>query len=279
MRKMFGSAAWGRAAHAAVLAAGLLALTGCVADYAYVQPDAAGSGGYYTRDLAYSGQGYYDDYGTGPYYPGTSGYGYYGPDSNTFGWDDGVYGYWPPVTFNFGISNVWDFPGYWGPWYSTVVPVRGCWNGCRRDWRRHDRHRHGGGYDPVATSPPDPRLKPDRPRGPPGSRGAERFARMPVRPAERFADRPPLPSTRFVPHDSVHGPDTGITGERLDGPTWRMSMPRVPAEPDFAGRRAMPMPARSDFRAVPQPVASPAPRSVPAAQPPPRADTSRSRIP
>src|SRR5690348_18474966 len=77
MRGTFSSKAWGRFARAVVLGAGALALAGCATGYAFVQPDVAGGGGYYTSDGPYSGQGYYDDYGTGPYYPGTSGYGYY----------------------------------------------------------------------------------------------------------------------------------------------------------------------------------------------------------
>ncbi|MGH8126195.1 MAG: hypothetical protein ACREPK_10165 [Rhodanobacteraceae bacterium] len=126
--------------------------------YVYVQPDAANGGGYYTGDLTYSGQGYYDYYGTGPYYPGTSGYGYYNgtyPYYGAFGWEGGYagdYGYlggYPYVsrfTFNIGISNVWNFPGYWGPWYSTVIPIWRCRHrGCTRYGWRGQRHQHGQG--------------------------------------------------------------------------------------------------------------------------------------
>lgn len=128
------------------LALGLLA--GCVAPYAYVQPDMASSGGYYTSSEPYTGAGYYDEYGTGPYYPGTSGWGYYNgsfPYGDGFGYFGG-YASWP-VFFNIGFSSVWDFPGYWGPWYTIILPFR---SDCRH-WRcgyRHDRHhsRHWHGH-------------------------------------------------------------------------------------------------------------------------------------
>lgn len=88
MQATFRSGTWDRAARLVVLSAGLGVMAGCVTGYAVVRPDAAGSGAYYTSDGPYSGQGYDDYYGTGPYYPGTSGYGYYSgtdPYSDPFG--------------------------------------------------------------------------------------------------------------------------------------------------------------------------------------------------
>lgn len=288
MHGMFSSTAWGRLARAATLGVGALVLAGCVADYAYVQPNAAGGGGYDTGDVPYSGQGYYDDYGTGPYYLGTGGYGYYngtGPWSNTSGWYggyDGDYGYWPSVTFNFGISSVWDFPGYWGPWYSTVIPIRGCWHGCRHDWRRHDHHRHRGGHDPVAASSPRPWQEyghaPASPR-----RGQDAVISVPTRPVETFVNRP-LPSAAFVPHDYVRAPASRMGNFGIPPP----ATPRTSAEPDFAGRVTMPMsvrqdyPVRQEFRVAPQsgtrqtsgPSVAPVARAAPQ-----RSDGSRTRIP
>lgn len=261
-----GSGAWGRVARIACLIAGTLVLAGCVADYAYVQPGMAGGGGYYTSEGPYSSQGDYDSYGAG-------GYGYYD--------GYGGYGYWPGS--GFGLSSGWNFPGYLG--YSTVVPAWGCWDGCRRGWRHHDHHDHHwhhGGHDPVATSPPHPWLHPDR-----------------ARPVERFAGRQPLPSVRFAPRDFARAPDS-LTGQRFDIPARSVSMPRVPAEPDFANRR-MPMPPMSGppvsvqpgfadrspammptgraFRA-PAPAAGSAPAVVPVrAAPPPPTAAHRVQIP
>ncbi|MGH8115215.1 MAG: hypothetical protein ACREPS_09225, partial [Rhodanobacteraceae bacterium] len=123
------SKALGRLLRTAALGASVLLLAGCATGYSFVQPEVAGSGGYYTNPEPYTGQGYYDVYGTGPYYPGTSGWGYYNgtwPDSS-IGWFAGMYGdYWSPFLFNVGFSNVWGFPGYWGPWYSVNIPIWGC---------------------------------------------------------------------------------------------------------------------------------------------------------
>ncbi|HKZ09688.1 MAG TPA: hypothetical protein VJL61_03160 [Rhodanobacteraceae bacterium] len=301
MRGTFSSRAWGCLARAAALGTGALALAGCATGYAFVQPDVAGGGGYYTSDAPYSGQGYYDYYGTGPYYPGTSGYGYYNgtsPYSNPFGWYGGYgdYGYWPSFTFNLGISNVWNFPGYWGPWYSTG------WGCARWDCGHHGRHHHHD-RNPVASDSPRPWLKPDHPPVPPSSRVSGLSVPAPARSMERFANRRPLPSARFAPHDFARGPAGRIRNPALATPTPAMATPRVPVEtesanrrplagpvrpdfraplpmvprpatrlatePEFVNRRPMAMPARSDFRA-PAPVSRPAPmvsRPVPAVTP------------
>jgi len=259
MRGTFSSRAWGCLARAVALGTGALALAGCATGYAFVQPGVAGGGGYYTSDEPYSGQGYYDYYGTGPYYPGTSGYGYYNgtsPYSNPFGWYGGYgdYGYWPSFTFNPGISNVWNFPGYWGPWYSTGW---GCarW-GCGHHGRRHHHHDH----NPVASGSPRPWLKPDHPPVPPSSRSGDLSVPSPARPMERFANRRPLPSARFAPHDFARGPAGRIRNPALATPTPAMATPRVPVETEFANRRPLAVPVRPDFRAPVPMVSRPATR-------------------
>jgi hypothetical protein len=261
------------------LGAGVLTLAGCATGYSFVQPDVAGSGGYYTGDVPYPGQGYYDDYGTGPYYPGTSGYGYYNgtsPYSYSFGGFYGDYGYWPSFTFGLGISDVWNFPGYWGPWYSTSVPNWGCGRGCRHD--RHHHHSHHDHHDPVAAVPPRPWLKPDHAPVPPrrGRDFAPRDA-MPERPMERFATRRPLPSAAFAPHDPGRSPvDRGAAERFMARP---VAMPHGWAGSGFTNRPTIPVAARQDFHAAPpRPISRPAPVSRSA--PPPRsADGPRNRIP
>jgi hypothetical protein len=259
MRGAFSSKAWSRLARIVALGAGALALAGCATGYAFVQPDVAG-GGYYTSDGPYPGQGYYDDYGTGPYYPGTSGYGYYSgtwPDAYPFGWYGGYgnYGYWPSFTFNLGYSNAWNFPGYWGPWYAGG---RGCarW-GCGH--HRHG-HRHHDDHDPVVSGSPRPWLKPDHPPVPPGARGTGPDVRAPAQPVERFVNRRPLPSARFAPHDFARVPANRIrTVPNM--PADVVAMPRVPAETGFANRRPLAVPAaRPDFRPPVPAVSRPAPR-------------------
>jgi hypothetical protein len=279
MRGSFQSGAWTTLARAGVLGAAV-ALAGCATGYALVQPDAAGSGAYYTSGEPYSGQGYYDDYGTGPYYPGTDGYGYYngtGPYLNPWYWGYyGSYGYWPSFGFSVGFSNVWDFPGYWGPWYST-----GWWGCGHRDCGHRHGHHHDHHGDPVTTSP-RPWLKPDDPRVPPRWRhGAEPPVRVPARPAEDFATLRPLPSAGFAPHGSARMPATLPSGERYIGtPAGSVVVPRVPAGHAFTGTRAVPA-GRQEVRASPPPVFRPAPasRPAPAARPAPRsADTPRTAI-
>jgi hypothetical protein len=130
MRQIHQMLAAAKAARLTALGAGILLLAGCATGYSFVQPDVAGGGGYYTSEGPYSGQGYYDDYGTGPYYSGTGGYGYYNgtwPYDGAYGYYGPGYGYGPQWTFNVGISNVWNFRGYWGPWYTSGFPLAGCY--------------------------------------------------------------------------------------------------------------------------------------------------------
>ena len=277
MQATFRSGTWGRAARLVVLSAGLGVMAGCATGYAVVRPDAAGSGAYYTSDGPYSGPGYDDYHGTGPYYSGTSGYGYYGgtdPYSDPFG-GYGGYGYWPSVTLNLGISNVWDFPGYWGPWYSTGFAVRRCWHrGCGH---RGQEHHHHHWHDAVAATSPRPWLKPDHALGPSlRARGSERPVQMPERPVERFANRRPLPSTEFLPHGFARGSVNRLSGADFAG------VPMPPRIPEFANSRMTPA-ARQDFQAAlrpapfrPAPAVQPAPAARPAA---PRSDTPRTKIP
>lgn len=266
-----------RAMRLAALGVGVLLLAGCATGYNFVQPDTAGSGGYYTSNGPYAGNGYYDYYGTGPNYPGTGGWGYYNgtyPYSGSFGYGGGYYGdygYWPAFTFNLGISNVWDFPGYWGPWYSTGFPTWSCaGRGCG-GWRnhgRHDRHDHGN------SDSPRPWLKPDHPPVPPrvardtGSAPAVSIPSQPMR-------RPALESSTFVPGEFVRAPirrpvETGFNRMPLR-PAY---MPPVPRESAFANRREMPVPMTMprEVRPGSQPVfrSQPAPAAPPVVAPPPR---------
>lgn len=268
---------WARLARRILPGAGVLLLAGCATGYSFVQPDMAGSGSYYTSDGPYTGQGYYDYYATGPYYPGTSGWGYYNgtwPYSNPYGWYGG---YGSSLTFGFGISNVWGFPGYWGPWYASGYPAWGCYS-CS-GWR----HRHHNRHDPDPDKP-RPWLKPDHAPVPPRiahDSGSAPSVALPVRrsiqrPVEGFANRRPLESTAFAPHDFVRGPvrrslETGI-GAVPPRRTW---VPPRPNESAFAFRREMRIP--QTVPREPRPVAQPAfrPRTPPPARvaaPPPRRD-------
>lgn len=280
------SGTWGRLVRCAVVLAGAVALAGCATEYAYVQPDAAGSGGYYTSDNAYNGQGYYDWYGTGPYYPGTSGWGYYNgtaPYAGAFGWfDGGYYGFGSPFFFNLGLSNVWGFPGYWGPWYSIDFPVWGCWDGCWRH-RRHGHWRHDRGHghadpDPhgsvVAHLSPPPGLKFER------TAVSPRWRRDGIRPAMHFAGRRPFASASFAPHDLVRAPvRRRIVVPRFDPmPAGRPAFqaPVMAAMPRFAPRRSAAPAAMPRSIPPPQPVFTPAPAPRPVA---PAARKSRVEIP
>lgn len=260
MRGTFSSQAWGRLARAVALGAGALALAGCATGYAFVQPDVAGGGGYYTSDGPYWGQGYDEYYGTGPYYPGTGGYGYYNgtsPYADPFGWYGGYgsYGYWPSFTsFNLGISNVWNFPGYWRPWYSMG------WGCARRDCGHHGRHHHHHDHDPVASGSPRPWLKPDHPPVPPNSRREDLAVPAPARSMERFANRRPLPSARFAPHDFARGPTHRIGNPAGDMPAPAVATPRIPVETGFANRRPLAVPVQTGFQAPVPMISRPAPR-------------------
>lgn len=240
------------------LGAGILLLAGCATGYSFVQPDVAGGGGYYTSDGPYSGQGYYDDYGTGPYYSGTSGYGYYNgtwPYGGAYGYYGAGYGYGPQWMLNVGISNVWNFPGYWGPWYSTGFPLGGCYSWrCGSRHYRHGHHHHGSGswrHDGTPTSPPDVAQT--------GQERGRDFAAGRERAMEVSAWR----------HDHmVRSPRQGLTGSFAGVPAIpaRIAAPAA-RDSSFAGRRA---------GAMATPVAMPAARSfsgTPRAAPP--ADVAR----
>lgn len=122
-----------RIGRVAAAGAALFLLAGCATGYSFVQPDVAGSGGYYTGEAPYSGQGYYDEYGAEGYgyYGGTLPYAYYGP---------GYYGYAPSWSLGFGISSAWNFRGYWGPWYSAGFAGCYSWR-CGSHQHRHGHHR------------------------------------------------------------------------------------------------------------------------------------------
>ena len=274
-----------RVVRSMALVTAALALVGCATGYALVQPDGAGSGSYYSSEGPYSGQGYYDDYGTGPYYPGTSGWGYYNgtsPYSNPFAWyggDYSAYGYWPFFNFDVGISSVWGFPGYWGPWYSTGFPVSECRHrGCRHFYRGDHHH---GGHDPVARTSPRPWLKPDQSPVPPHvvREGSAATASIPQHPMAGFAGRHRLESTSFAPHDFVEKP------VRRPHTVYRpVGMPAMPANvPEeshaFANRPAPAPPTRiatpHDFSAPPHATFAPAPVPQPT---PHRDDTPATKI-
>ena len=283
---MSGTSLSGRLARCIVALAGAVALAGCATGYAYVQPDVADSGGYYTSDNAYTGQGYYDWYGTGPYYPGTSGWGYYNgtnPYAGAFGWygDDGYYGYGSPFVFNLGISNVWGFPGYWGPWYSLDFPIWGCWNGCWHH-RHHDhwRHDHWHGHaDPDRHDSVIAHLTPPRGLRPEHASVPSRWQRGPVHSLAHFAERRPvLPSATFAPHAFVRAPiRRAIMAPRFDaGPTRPAFRPAMPEVANF-GRRSFAAPALMPHA---HPAPQPAFRAMPAAPPPSRnSSKSATRIP
>lgn len=177
-----------RALRITLLAAGMLALAGCVSGYSLVQPGATGAGAYYTGDEPYPAPGYYYDDGIGAYDP-------YGVD-----FDDGsLYG--PSFAFGLGFGNIcgWGCAGYYGgwPWYY----------GGYLDGRHHHRHRHHG--DPVATAPLlRPWLNPDHARVPTRhlARGATPLIALPEQPMEGFAHREALESASFAPRGTYRMP-------------------------------------------------------------------------
>ncbi|MGH8214075.1 MAG: hypothetical protein ACREPZ_00005 [Rhodanobacteraceae bacterium] len=257
MRKTFGKRAAVRGARLAVLGAGVLLLAGCAAGYSFVQPGGAGSGGYYTSDGTYSGQGYYDYYGTGPYYSGTSGYGYYNgtrPYSSAYGYYGPGYGYgydygsqW---IFNAGISNVWNFPGYWGPWYTTGFSSWGCgsWRCGNHHHSRHHRHDRGGGswrHDDASSRPADIGETAQRPDFNAGRERAmeatawrhDHYVRSPRQDSARnFGGIPAMPSYEG------HAPRAASFGSRDARPA--SASVRMPApQPASRAPRAMPQPS------------------------------------
>ena len=243
MRETKQRPTWVRLMRVAAFGAGTLLLAGCATGYSFVQPDVAGSGGYYTGQEPYSGQGYYDDYGTGPYYPGTSGYGYYNgsyPYSNPYGYYGGNYGYGPQWLFNVGISSVWDFPGYWGPWYTTSFPLWGCYS-----WRcgyRHHRHRHGQGHDHDGSKswlePDDVAIPPRLARGTPPVRVPSRPVAQ--QPDEGFANRGPVSAANFQHDRFVHAPRRHVDERFIETPAGPTYSQRVPDESTFVDSRALP---------------------------------------
>lgn len=268
MRETTPTRTGARMALVAAMGAGILLLAGCATGYSFVQPGVAGSGGYYTSE-PYSGQGYYD-YGTGPY-AGTSVYGYYDgtwPYGGAYGYyGPGYYGYGPQWSFNVGISNVWNFPGYWGPWYSTGFPLGGClsWScgghlyrhGHRRDWHGHRRDHDSRNWR----------------HGDPSSRPWNTASTTPRRDAAEYRER--AREISAWQHDHY-----------VRSPRWQGRYAGAPAYPAriaapasgpaaFTGVRSMPvaapagMPTPTSFSRVPQ--AAPAPnigRAMPAAPAP-----------
>src|SRR5690348_9487751 len=228
-----------RAARLIALGGGILLLAGCATGYSFVQPDVAGSGGYNTGESPYSGQGYYDYYGTGPYYSGTSGYGYYSGAWPYYGGACDPYGYggygsgW---MFGLGISNVWNFPGYWGPWYTTVFPSGGCysWRCGSRHYLHDHHHGHSWRHEDTSTNPP--------------SVGGA------TREHDLTAQRERNMEMNAWRHDHlVQAPRQGLTGSFAGVPARPAPMADpVRSQASFAGPRA-------DVAAAP--VAMPAPRS------------------
>lgn len=265
MRGMFLARAWGRLVRVAVLGAGALALAGCATGYAFVQPDAAGSGGYYTGDDAYAGQGYYDYFGASPY------------DSGAFGWYGGYYSYGSPFFFDLGISNFQGVPGYWNPWYSLNLPIWLCRDGCRH----HHRHRHWQldgwhGHDPhrsvLAHLSPPSGVRPEHALVSSGWFGGA------AHPVEDLANRRSPVSASFAPHGFVRMP------VRLPAASPRApGMPVGPAylpsnrEAPTVGMRPIEPPRAA--MALPRTFSATAPAIGLAPAPPPPARTRDSKIP
>ena len=161
-----------------LLAASLVALGGCVAPgYDYVQPDYAGSGGYYSG-------GYYD--GTGGYYSD-----YYDgccdPASVSIGFG---YGYGYPGYYDWG-----SYPyGYYGGYYDYDY-----YHHHHGDW--DDHHSDHGGYDPrvdpaVQRWPNEqPSRVPDHPRVPHWNTMTQSSGQVP---------QPQISAPRFTPHYQTH---------------------------------------------------------------------------
>lgn len=237
----------------AALAAAALLLAGCATGYTFVQPGAAGGGGYYTAARSYAAPSYCDDYGANAWFPGYAGFGY------------GPY-YGSSIGFGLGFGNVcgWNCGGYYGgwPWYYGGAGYPG-WG----YYRHGRRHHHHGGHDPVATNPsPRPWRQPDHPRVPPVmTHGATPPAAVPERPREGFANRRPLESAGFAPHDF---------------PSMRPSRPMgVPARPVSMAPQA---PAFSERPVRMEPTRSNPARNFAPARPafaPPPAPINNSRTP
>lgn len=260
MRKTTGRRTAVRSARLAALGAGILLLAGCATGYSFVQPEGGGSGAYYTSE-PYSGQGYYDYDGTGPYYAGTGGYGYYDgtwPYGGGYGYyDPGYYGYGSEWSFDVGISNAWNFPWYGGPWYTTGFPSWGCYSwrcgshyyrhGHHNDWNHHHDHDSGSWR-----------------HGDPSSRPSDVASAMPDRDfTERRERAREISAWR---HDHyVRSPRWGTATGRFAGPPARPAPVSAPASgpTSFGSFRAEPIAAPAG---MPAPTSfSRAPRAAPAA--------------
>jgi hypothetical protein len=215
-----------------VLAAGALALAGCASGYSFVQPGAAGAGGYYTSDGPYAAPGhYYDDTAYALY---DAGFGY-----------GGFYG--PSFAFGLGLGSAcgWSCAGYYGGWPRYYGGT--AYHGGRR---HHGRHHHG---DPIASGPsPRPWRHPDHAPVPPntGARGATPTIAVPERPMEGFSGRRMLDSASFAPRGADRMPRPIAVPERPASMASRL--------PGFVGR---PMPVRAaaprDFSRPTTPAAAP----------------------
>lgn len=166
---------------------GVLALAGCVTGYSFVQPDATGTGGYYTSAESYPVWGQDEDADFGAY------------DSDAGFGDYGLYG--PSFTFGLGLGSAcgWSCAGYYGgwPWYYGA--------GYYGRRRHHGHHHHG---DSVASGPsPRPWLRPDHARVPPFhlAGGTSRPIAVPERPTEGLANRRALDPASFAPRGAVGG--------------------------------------------------------------------------
>ncbi|HEU0278045.1 MAG TPA: hypothetical protein VFQ95_09520 [Rhodanobacteraceae bacterium] len=225
MRATILPAVWERALRLLALGVATAVLGGCATGYSLVQADGTGGGAYYSGE-AYTGTGYYDAGATGPYYAGTAGWGYYDgiwPYTGAGGWYGSGFGfgYDPPFALGFGFSSVWNFPGYWGPWYATGAPVWSCRWQCRQRRAHYYGHprmgrggwRHDGGYGSHAPI------------------GGDYRARVEAN-AQSGMMRMPRAAAGFAARDFVHAPMRPWTARA------GMDMPR-PAAPTWRGRPAM----------------------------------------
>ncbi|HEX7326256.1 MAG TPA: hypothetical protein VF292_13035 [Rhodanobacteraceae bacterium] len=148
MRMKSGSNAWSRLACIAALGIGAALLAGCATESAYVQPSAAGSGGYYTSSTTvYPAGSYYNDDVYTPDWYGWGGFGsgwpYVGSVGFGWGWNPGFGSYWPGFPFGLGVTSFFGFGGwpvgwYTAPWYTSNLPLL---SSCL--YRNCGRWRHG----------------------------------------------------------------------------------------------------------------------------------------
>lgn len=161
MRNVWQLKTWGRGMQLALLAAGVMGLSGCMAGYSYVQPGNTGAGGYYTGDAAY------------PAYS-----------------DGGGYAYGSPYSLSVSIGNGWG-PGYYGGYgYGYAYPSY-YYRGRRGNWHGgHDHHAdHQGGHN----------WRPSQPGSTPQSSDfapAPRAYTRPAPSAQQPANRPGAPSVQ-----------------------------------------------------------------------------------